>query len=206
MTKEEVIKNDYNKFYDIIGFGYYKVNYYGVIISKERMSKQKNGKNYFVKQKTMKPQIDNTGYIVFSLRTKEKTTKKIYLHRVLSEIFIPNIENKPCVNHIDGDKKNNSIENLEWCTYKENNNHAFKNKLNTTIGSRLKGLKGVNCHNYGKRNKKVYSKDKVYNSVREASITLDLTEGYLYQCLSGFFPNIHELSYQPIIKPLPPIY
>ncbi len=52
-----------------------------------------------------------------------------YLHRILAEKFIPNPENKPCVNHIDGNPSNNSIDNLEWVTNLENNEHAKKNHL-----------------------------------------------------------------------------
>lgn len=56
--------------------------------------------------------------------------KNITIHRLMAFTFIPNPENKATVNHIDGNKLNNSIENLEWATYKENQNHAFKNGLN----------------------------------------------------------------------------
>ena len=194
----------YYSFVDIKGFENYQVNKQGIVISKSRVSIQKNGKRYTVKEKVMKPQIDNTGYIVFGLRCNTGT-KKVYLHRILCESFKPNPNNLPCVNHKNGVKYDNSLSNLEWCTYKENNIHAFDNNLNTTIGHRLKGKKGSECHNYGKR-KKVYSDNKVYNNVIEASTDLGVTVGYLYKCLCGAVPNKYNLSYQPIEKPKPPIY
>ena len=61
--------------------------------------------------------------------TKER--KSFNIHRLVAETFIPNPDNKLCVNHIDGDKYNNNVDNLEWCTHKENTAHAIDTKLLT---------------------------------------------------------------------------
>ncbi len=68
-----------------------------------------------------KPTIHKKGYVY--VRTKNRNFQ---LHRIVAENFIYNIEKKPCVNHKDCNKQNNSVENLEWVTYKENTQHAIK--------------------------------------------------------------------------------
>lgn len=74
------------------------------------------------------PKVSNTGYIVVSINRKWKQ-----LHRIVAQCFIPNEHNKPCVNHIDGNKLNPHKDNLEWSTYKENQIHAEDNDL---VGNR----------------------------------------------------------------------
>lgn len=72
--------------------------------------------------------LNSSGYLRVSLR-KGSQKKSLLVHRIVAEAFIPNPENKKCVNHIDGNKLNNSANNLEWCTHSENMKHAVKNKL-----------------------------------------------------------------------------
>lgn len=67
----------------------------------------------------------NTGYWNSHLQINGKS-KTYLLHRIIAICFVPNPDNKPCVNHIDGNRSNNEVSNLEWCTYKENTRHAMK--------------------------------------------------------------------------------
>lgn len=60
------------------------------------------------------------GYLYVSL-WKDNKQKKVPVHRLVAEAFIPNPKEKPCIDHADGNRQNNAIENLRWCTYSENN-------------------------------------------------------------------------------------
>lgn len=55
-----------------------------------------------------------------------KSRRTFKVHRIVAEAFIPNEDNKPCINHIDSNRQNNNVKNLEWCTQKENIRHAMK--------------------------------------------------------------------------------
>src|SRR5689334_20246619 len=75
-------------------------------------------------KKLLKNQIASNGYVNVCLCRKGKP-KVFRLHRLLAITFIPNPQNKPCVNHKDGNRKNNTLANLEWVTFSENMLHAI---------------------------------------------------------------------------------
>ena len=76
----------------------------------------------------LKCSSDKNGYLKIRLVNKSGR-KSMFLHRLLAIQFIPNPLNKPFINHIDGNKSNNKLNNLEWCTHKENMKHAWDNNL-----------------------------------------------------------------------------
>lgn len=82
--------------------------------------------------KLMVGHVDRCGYreVLFSENGK---TNQYRVHRLIAETFIPNPMNLPCVNHKDGNKLNNSVDNLEWCTHAENTLHAYRTGLEQKV-------------------------------------------------------------------------
>ena len=112
-----------------------------------------DGKLYSnVSNKYLKQYVTMKGYCGISIRPNGRKGKCITLkiHRLVAEAFIPNPDNKPFVNHIDGNKQNNNVSNLEWCTAKENTTHAIQHGLikplpRKTCGSHAMYRRGCRC-------------------------------------------------------------
>ena len=107
---------------DVVGYeALYQVSNLGRVRSKNRLDGSGNKRKGMVRK--LNPQKD--GYIHVNL-CKSGKVKHIGVHRLVAQAFIPNPQNKPQVNHIDGDKANNHLSNLEWSTRSENMIHALK--------------------------------------------------------------------------------
>ena len=111
--------------------GYYEVSNIGRVRS---LNYKRTGKG-----KILKNIEDYKGYLEVGL-TKNGKRKQFKIHRLVAEAFIPNPENKPCIDHINTVKSDNRVENLRWVTYKENSNNE----------KTLEKFKGENHHFFGK--------------------------------------------------------
>jgi len=121
---------------DAVGYeGIYEVSSTGKVRSVEGKAtfSEHHGVRYW-KQRELKQKIskDNTCRVILWKDGKERTW---LVHRLVAYAFIPIEEGKNYINHIDGDRLNNYVENLEWCDHTENNNHAFDNGLIATGSS-----------------------------------------------------------------------
>lgn len=108
--------------------GFYEVSNTGKVRSVNRELVKPNGISYHYKSVVLKQRDNGNGYLIVCLR-KRCSHKNKYIHRLVAEAFIPNPENKSEINHKDGNKTNNVISNLEWCTRSQNAQHGFDNGL-----------------------------------------------------------------------------
>ena len=115
---------------DVVGYeGIYQVSNLGRVKSLEKKF-WSNKNNSFSINKEFIRKLSSTrkGYLRVGLM-KDLKQKPFLVHRLVAIAFIPNLENKPEVNHINGIKNDNRVENLEWVTTKENVIHSFQNGL-----------------------------------------------------------------------------
>ena len=103
----------------IKGFeGLYEIDIYGNVYSLIQNSSRR--------KRILKQYQNEAGYMKVNLYDSNGKCKKKYIHRLVAEVFIPNPLNKPNVNHLDCNVKNNNVNNLEWCTQKENIQYCIK--------------------------------------------------------------------------------
>jgi hypothetical protein len=147
----------------IKGFDGYFINEFGEV---------KSTRTYKgTKEKILKSHKNQQGYLVYTLMRFGKPYLRP-LHRLLMENYKPNKENLPCINHIDGNILNNSLDNLEWCSYSHNNKEAYRLGLKQP---RIKGKPIYQCDLAGNIIKK-------WNSANEVAKTLNYSNGTINNC------------------------
>lgn len=124
----------------------------------------------------------NKGYLRVGLSIDNKR-RKYLVHRLVAEAFIPNPENKPFVNHINAIKNDNRIENLEWCTAKENTAHAINNGLSYPLKGGSNAIKIVDTKT-----------GTIYNSYTEASKAIKKDLKHLRRMIRGEVRNKTTLT------------
>jgi len=145
------------KFCIINGFDNYAISNYG------RIKNIKNGR-------ILKPCVNHNGYYSYVF-CQNGIKKGFRIHRLVAIYHVPNPNNLPYVNHIDGDKLNNNANNLEWCTAKYNDTHARENNLK----KQNKPILATNIETNEKN---------VFYSIGEASGIIGVNKGNIYRVLN----------------------
>lgn len=117
-------------------------------------------------EKILKQQYAKSGYMIVGL-CKNGKMKSFNVHKLVAKAFIPNFNNKPQINHIDGNKCNNKVDNLEWCTVSENVKHAYDNNLKKGAWVGQKDGKHPNSRKVAQYNKEMIL-IKIWDSMSEA--------------------------------------
>lgn len=154
---------------DVVGFeGLYRVSNNGEVVSLPKRGYKKG---------TMKLSVSHYGYHVLNLRKDGKSfCKKV--HRLVAEAFIPNPNGYEVVNHIDGDKTNNNVSNLEWCTQGHNARHAIE------IG--LFDYRPMLEASHKSHRKKVIRDDgAVFDSINDAARSIGVNPHRVTDCIHG---------------------
>jgi len=171
---------------DIEGYeGFYQVSNFGNVKSLRRIVKQ--GWGYRIIPERILNKTTNKGYQYVGLYLNG-SNKTYLVHRLVANSFIENKKNKSQVNHINCDKTDNKITNLEWCTPKENMKHAKENNL----------IKKVSRKGYlNNRSKKVVDlcSGKIYDTVASAALEIGYSQPYLNRMLNGQRKNKTNLKF-----------
>lgn len=113
--------------YDIPGFTGYKIDKNGNVYSVLKRGARDRKTEKYKSPEKLKPRPAKNGYLRVCMR-EDITGKRVdkFIHRLMAEIFLPNPRGLPWVNHIDTNRANNDLSNLEWCTPADNNNYTFE--------------------------------------------------------------------------------
>lgn len=175
---------------DIKGFeGRYQVSNKGNV---RRIEKCKNGEVVYHQKKNVLEKA--TGYMrsMLVLENGKKQAKNI--HRMVAESFLPNPNNKPCVDHIDTNRQNNDVSNLRWVTFKENSNNELTIKNSEHCRNIWENIKRVHT-NLPLNERKFFhpvvsvslynGEVKVYKDRMSAAKSLSLSPSNIWSCISG---------------------
>ena len=154
----------------IKGFEKYEVSNYGRVRSKDRVVIRNDGHKLTLKGKLLKPITDHKGYVNVSIYNSNGI-KISHVHRLVAIAFIENPNMLPQVNHKDGNKKNNNVNNLEWCDNEYNQLHAIAHGLRKT----------ENVIQYDKKGNFIKEWDNA-TSVKKA---LNIDNGHIGLCCKG---------------------
>lgn len=161
---------------------FYEITPDGDVYSKSRQTTCPLNRVRNKKSKKLKPRFDKDGYVLISIYCGGKQ-KNFRVHRLVAMAFIPNPDNKPFINHKDGNKANNHVNNLEWSTQSENEKHAicFLNKVQPKGAASKLSTKIVATFPDG-------HKELIYGQ-NEAARVLGLSQANIYRCLTGEYKS-----------------
>ena len=159
---------------DIKGFPNYQVSTLGRVRNKQT--------GYLIT-----PLLGSSGYLTVRIRRRSGDHDKpaLNIHRIVAETFLDGHQPDLQVNHKDGNKLNNRLDNLEWCTRKENSQHAMR-----------MGLFNPTPPDPPKRKVRIVETGEIFDSIRDCAMELDVAEQHIWACLNGRRNTRHGLHFE----------
>lgn len=172
---------------DINGYeGIYQVSNKGRVRSLDRKVW-----NYTKKGRILKPHDNGHSYLNVGLHGENSVNKHAYIHRLVAEAFIPNPDNKPEVNHIDFNKRNNCVENLEWVTEEENKKHyRFSIRMREAVDTRENKKMNLYFSKIRDNKSKILNLYNDGKTIKEISKETGLGKDFVSNVLSLFIDEV----------------
>jgi hypothetical protein len=194
--QKKILKNrgfEWEDWRNIPGYeGLYQVSSFGRIKRIANSRYNSLTKSFNKKEYILSTPVNDKGYSTANLYKNGKASP-VRIHRLVAEVFMPNNENKPEVNHINGIKSDNQLNNLEWATRSENQKHAFANGLNKP--NRINKGKFRGEHTRARKIVEVDNKGNVlqnFSCLKDATIFYNLSAGEVSRVCSGKANHSHN--------------
>jgi len=170
-------------------FGLYEVSNFSRIKSLKRWINNRYS-GFWKDEMIITPSIHSTGYECVCL-SKNGVGKNLRFHRIVAKAFLPNPENKPEVNHKNGNRTDNNLNNLEWCTSSYNQKHAYeklgkKSWIEGIDSSKVPASKKIVCDNFG----------MIFTSGKEAADAFGFHRSDLPKYCKGKLKHPHGLTFR----------
>ena len=153
-------------------FPFIEASNLGRVRTRDRTVTRSDGRKQFVKGRVLKQRLYKNGYVYVEFRVNGKFVHQL-VHRIVATCFIPNPDNLPEVNHIDCDRTNNMMDNLEWCTSEYNN--TYREKYGTALNRPVIAINPETCEVLW------------FKSRREAVRQLDVDRSHVNSVIKGCY-------------------
>lgn len=164
---------------DICGYsGLYQVSNLGNVRSLGVHFIRSDGKPYTRDPRAINPISNNCGYLCVELHNRG-LAKRFLVHRLVAQAFIPNPNNYPEINHIDENKTNNAVDNLEWCTHQQNSCHGTRAvRIKQTLKNRGRTVPVLMFSKQGELLRR-------FDGINEAASEMQISSGSIVECCKG---------------------
>ena len=183
---------------DVVGYeGLYKVSSLGRVKTLRTHKRDKNGVDYKLSKVYLTPSLDAYGYPIVNLTSEDGITITRKIHRLMAMAFIQNPEGKRCVDHINGIRADNRLENLRWATHKENSDNKFR--LGNQVDWKDRDISEASMYKFTHSQCRAVIRNdgERYESIAAASRALGLkSSGMVSSCVRGLREKVRGYSFR----------